>query len=322
MTLRKERYIWLDKMITLATLSLMAFFYYGTHFLATAVICVLCALVSEGISLRLMHRKIGPDDLSCTSDALIIALMMPAAINYLIAAIAVIFATVVAKNVFGGRNNMIFSPAAAAYIFVLTSWGREMLTYPAPHVHTGLTETADSLVSSASHVFNMTGKMDYTDFEILMGNFSGPCGAVSILLLIVAAIILIFRKDISIGAFAGVISGTAVLAFVTPMIQSRVDSVKYSLVTNMVLFAAVYIVSDIRIAPRKWYFAFFYGLFIGIFSYILVLTTAKENAVMIMSVLFTPLALGIRIIEKKIRNAAEEEEDEESGTEETKEASV
>lgn len=315
MTLRKERYIWLDKMITLSTLALMAFFYYGTHFLVTAVICVLTAFVSELISLRMMHRNFDADDLSCTSDALIVALIMPASINYLIAAIAVVFATVVAKNVFGGRNNMIFSPAAAAYVFVLTSWGRELLTYPAPHVHTGITGSPDSLINSASHVFNMTGKMDYTDFEILMGNFSGPCGAVSILLLIIAAIMLIFRKDISFGAFAGVITGTVALAFLTPMIQDRGDSVKYSLVTNMVIFAAVYIVSDVRTAPRNWYFAFFYGLFIGIFSYVLVLTTAKENAVMIISVLFTPLALGIRIIEKKIRHAAEEEEEEEQKAE-------
>ena len=84
-------------MITLATLSLMAFFYYGIHFLATAIICVLTAVAAEFILLRLMHKKIDADDLSCTSDALIIALMMPASINYLIAALAVIFGTVVAK---------------------------------------------------------------------------------------------------------------------------------------------------------------------------------------------------------------------------------
>jgi len=318
--MRKERYIWLDKMITLATLALMAFFYYGTHFLVTAVICVLTALAAEFVSLRLMHKKIDADDLSCTSDALIIALMMPASINYLIAALAVIFGTVVAKNVFGGRQNMVFSPAAAAYIFVLTSWGRDLLMYPAPHVHTGITGKAADLVNSASHTFNMTGKMDYTDFEILMGNFSGPCGAVSILLLTVAAVMLIFRKDISFGAFFGTIIGTAAFAYIMPMINDRTDSVKYSLVTNMVLFAAVFIVSDLRIAPRKWYFAFFYGLFIGIFSYILVLTTAKENAVVIMSVLFTPLALGIRILEKKIRLA--DDEDEEKPAVEAKEAAV
>ena len=307
MAQRTERYIWLDKMITLATLSLMAFFYYGTHFLASAVLSVVTALAAEFISLRLLHKKLTPDDLSCTSDALIIALMMPASIDYTILGLAVIFGIVIAKNVFGGRENMIFSPAAASYIFVLTSWGRELLTYPEPHVHTSITGKAETLVNSASHVFNMTGKMDYTDFEILMGNFSGPCGAVSILLLAIAAVMLCLRKDISAGALVGTLFGTSMFAFVTPMISNRADSVKYSLVTNMVLFAAIYIISDIRTAPKKRYFAFFYGLFIGIFAYIVVLTTGKENAVVIISVVFTPAALGLRMLERKIERAESEQ---------------
>ena len=308
MKLKKERHIWLDKMLTLSTLAVMSFFYYGSHFAVMAILCVLTAFAAELISVRLMHEKPDPDDLSATADGLLIALMMPASMSYAVVFLAAVFGIVVAKNVFGGRKNMIFSPAAAAYLFVLTSWEHAMLTYPAPHDHVGLMGKTDTLVNSASHVFNMTGKMDYTDFEILMGNFSGPCGAVSILLLLVAAVILMFRTDISAGAFIGTVTGTALFAFVSPMIHDRSDSVKYSLVTNMVLFAAVYIVSDLRIAPRRWYFAFFYGLFIGIFSYVLVLTTAKENAVVIISVLFTPVALGLRMLEKKIEHADNDEE--------------
>jgi hypothetical protein len=74
----------------------------------------------------------------------------------------------------------------------------------------------------------------------------------------------------------------------------------------MVLFAAVYIVSDVRIAPKRNYYAFFYGLFIGVISYVLVLTEAKENAIVIVSVLFTPIALGFKNLEKKIELAVKE----------------
>lgn len=147
--------------------------------------------------------------------------------------------------------------------------------------------------------------MDYTDFEILLGNFSGAAGSASILLLIVAAVILIFRRDISAGAFIGTIFGTGFLAYIMPVSASltAADSVKYSLVTNMVLFAAIYIISDKRIAPKREYYAFFYGLFIAFFSYIVLLTTAKENVIIIISVLFTPVALGFKNLEKKIELA-------------------
>ena len=96
----------------------------------------------------------------------------------------------------------------------------------------------------------------------------------------------------------------------TPIVSSKYDALKYSLVTNMVLFGSVYIISDERIAPKRDYYAFFYGLFIGIVSYVLVLTGAKENAIVLVSVLFTPVALGFKNLEKKIENATKEQNEE------------
>lgn len=301
---RKERHIWIDIIITLLALELMAYFYYGVKALMLGAVCVAVSLAAELITLRLLHRKFTADDLTCTSDGLITALMMPAAISLQIPAIACVFAVTAAKNIFGGRHNMIFSPAAAAYLFVLTSWKNQLLSCPQPYDKMGIFEKAESVSYSASYIFNNTGKFSASDYEILLGSFAGPMGAVSILLLLVSVVVLIFRKDISIGAFAGTIFGTAFMAYVCPVISDRIASVKYVLVTNMILFAAIYIISDLRIAPQKNYYAFFYGLFIAVSAYIVMLTTGKENVIVIMSVLFTPLALAFRSLEKKIDAAA------------------
>ena len=306
--IKPQRFIWIDIMLTLLTLELMGYFYYGLRSVLMSGICVAVSAVSEIVSLRLMGKKFTADDLTCVSDALIIALMLPAAIDYRIAAIGSAFAVIAAKNVFGGRKNMIFSPAAAAYVFMMTSWKSQVLMFTKPHVHTDIFEKAADLASSASHTFNTTGRMDYTDFEILMGNVIGPSGSVSILLLAVAAVILIFRRDISSGAFIGTITGTALLSILVPAAVDPADSLKYTLSANMILFAAIYIISDRRIAPEHNYYAFFYGFFIAAFSYILIITTAKENAIIIFSVLFTPVALGFRNLEKRIEQVKREEE--------------
>lgn len=297
---KPTRFIWLDIMLTLLALEIMQYFYYGIRAVLLSVICMIVSLIAEIISLRLMNRKFISDDLTCISDALIISLMLPAVMDFKIASIACIFAVVAAKNVFGGRKNMIFSPAAAAYVFMLTSWKNQLLMYTEPHVHTGIWEKADSLVSSASHIFNTTGRMNYSDFEIIMGNVAGAAGTVSILILAVSAVILVFRRDISAGAFIGTIFGTTLLAFLLPMCDNRIDSIKYTLSTNMILFSAIYIVSDLRIAPKHNYYAFFYGFFISVLSYVLMFTTEKENIIIIVSLLFTPVSLALKNLENQI----------------------
>lgn len=297
---KSERFVWIDIMLTLLAIEVMQYFYYGIRVVVLSGVCAFVSFVAEIVSLNLVNRDFTADDLTCISDALIISLMLPAVIDFRIVAIACVFAVIVVKNIFGGRDNMIFSPSAAAYIFMLVSWKNQVLMFTEPHVRTGISEKAENLVSSASHVFNTSGRMNYSDFEILMGNMRGAGGAVSILLLIVSAVILILRRDISFGAFLGTIFGTAFLAYCIPVCRSKYDSVKYMLVSNMILFAAVYIISDKRIAPRKNYYAFFYGFFIAMFSYILLLKTEKENIIIIVSVLFTPVSLAFKNFEKNI----------------------
>ncbi len=304
---RSERYIWLDMILTLLTLEVMAYFYYGLHSAALGIVCMTVSFAADFICLRLMHRSFTADDLTVTSDALITALMLPAVFDYTPAAIACAFSVTVAKNLFGGRNNMIFSPAAAAYTFLYTSWKGQILLFQQPHDVAGIFEKTDTLVNSASHSFNLTGKLSYSGFEILMGNFPGPAGAVSILLLMIAALILMFRHDISAGAFIGTISGTVIMAVISPCAGTVTETIRLTLCTNMILFAAVYIIADKRIAPKKEYYAFFYGFFIAAVSYIVVVTTAKENAIVIVSVLFTPLSLALKNLEKKIELAKAED---------------
>ena len=304
---KKERLIWLDIMVTLLALELMAFFYYGARAAAAAGTCVAVSFTAELISLRLMGKKFTADDLNCTSDALMISLMLPASVSYRLAVYACIFATVIAKNIFGGRKNLIFSPAAAAYVFIMTSWSRETLMFPEPHTRLGVFDEPETLVHSASHTFNISGSLNYTDLEILMGNFSGPAGAASIMLLVIAAVMLIFRGDISAGAFLGSVLGTGLTAYLAPVGYSRMDSLGYSVAMNMVLFASIYIVADRRIAPKRQLFAFFYGFLIAVTAYILTLTDAKENAIIAASVLFTPAALALRTLERHIDSELEAE---------------
>jgi len=297
---KKERFIWTDIIITLLALELMAFFYYGMRALAVAGLCMGVSFACEYCVLKLMEQKFTADNLGCLTDGLLVALMLPVSVGYTIAGTAAVFANVIGRNIFGGRSNMIFSPAAIGYLFAVTSWGEKVLMYPKPFTKLGVWDTAHQLVNSATYTFNHTGEFQVSDYETLMGNFSGPVGAVSILLLIIGAVVLLFRKDLSLGTLIGFFAGLAVMCILSPYDVGSFNTFKYVIATNMTLFTAVFIVSDIRTAPRKIRYGLFYGLFIAMLSYVLLVLTGIENIFVSISVLLTPVALGMRNIERKL----------------------
>lgn len=304
-----------DILITLVALEVMAYFYFGIRTVILVGLCMAVSFLSDWLTVKLMKKEYSAEDLICLADGTAIALMMPASIDYKIPVISCIFAVVIGKNLFGGRKNIIFSPCAIGYLFAVTSWKDDVLMYPEISSKLGIYNNDAELSRSLSYTFNTTGQVKVTDFEILLGNFEGAMGTVSILLLGVIAVVLIFRKAISTGAFAGVMSGLIFMSFVCPVTDSRTESLKYVLATNMFLFATIYIVSDKRTAPLKNYYSFFYGLFTALISYILLLTTGKENLIVTVSVLMTPLALVLKEIQSHIDSYILEENAEKASAE-------
>jgi len=293
-----------DILLTLLSLEVMAYFYYGIRTLIMAGMCMAVSFVCDWISVWLMKKKYTSDDLISLADGLAVALMMPASVDFKIPVIACAFAVIVGKNIFGGRKNIIFSPCAVGYLFALTSWENEILRYPSPDCRLDINAENAVLSRSLSYTFNTSGNINVSDFDLLIGNFHGAMGTVSILLLIVSAFVLVFRKAISAGAFTGFIAGIFFMSYLCPVSDSRIESLKYIMVTNMFLFASIYIVSDKRAAPVNNYYAFFYGLFMAIASYIILLTDAKENMLPAVSVIMTPLALLFKEIQTRVDSYA------------------
>lgn len=309
-THKKRTLSWVDIIITLASLEVMAYFYYGVRTLIMAGLCMSVSFVCDWVAVWFMKKKYVPDDLMSLADGLAISLMMPASIDFRIPMISCAFAVLVGKNLFGGRKNIIFSPCAVGYLFALTSWGNKILMYPSPESRLQINAENAVLSHSLSYYFNNAGNISISDFDLLIGNFRGAMGTVSILLLIISAVVLVFRKAISAGAFTGIISGIIFMSCIVPLSESRFETLKYIISTNMLLFASIYIVSDKRVAPLNNYYAFFYGLFTAFTAYIIILTTAKENMLPAVSVIMTPVALIIKSIQLKADKYASEEKSE------------
>lgn len=317
MNIQKKRTLsWIDMIITLSSLEIMAYFYYGARTLIIAGLCMGVSFVCDWVSVWFMKKKYVSDDLMSLADGLAIALMMPASIDFRIPVMACVFAVIVGKNIFGGRKNIIFSPCAVGYLFALTSWENQVLMYPSPDRKLEINAENAVLSRSLSYDFNNTGNINVSDFDLLIGNFRGAMGTVSILLLIVVATALLCRRAVSAGAFTGVISGILFMSYICPLSDSRAESLKYIIATNMFLFSAVYIVSDKRVAPINNYYAFFYGLFTAVVTYTITLTTSKENMLPAISVIMTPTALVFKSMQMRADTAKNEKSKKSLNTEE------
>ena len=109
MNVKKKRTLsWIDIILTLASLEVMSYFYYGVRTLIMAGLCMAVSFVCDWIAVWFMKKKYVPDDLMSLADGLAIALMMPASVDFRIPMISCAFAVLVGKNLFGGRKNIIF----------------------------------------------------------------------------------------------------------------------------------------------------------------------------------------------------------------------
>jgi len=92
------------------------------------------ALGFEALMLRLRRRpvRLFLADFSALVTALLFALCIPPLAPWWIACIAMLFAIVVAKHLYGGLGQNVFNPAMVGYVVVLLSFPQEMTQWLAP----------------------------------------------------------------------------------------------------------------------------------------------------------------------------------------------
>ena len=87
-------------------------------------------------------------DLSNESFSLIIALLMPATVDWYVVIMAVLAGVLIGKEVFGGYGSYPFNPAAVGYAVAAVSWPEQVFRYPQPYTNIPLWDATGVPVSS------------------------------------------------------------------------------------------------------------------------------------------------------------------------------
>ena len=108
--------------------------FFGPGILIQIILAVAFALGFEAAMLKLrgMSLRLFLGDYSAVVTAVLFALCVPPLAPWWIALIAMLFAIVVAKHLFGGLGNNLFNPAMVGYVVVLISFPQVMTQWLPP----------------------------------------------------------------------------------------------------------------------------------------------------------------------------------------------
>lgn len=308
---RQTRAYMLDMLIMMVPLAVMAVVHYGARPLALMVLGVLSAVVFERVGYAVMRRPSELGDFSAVFTGLAIALVMPASAPLWLPVAGAAFAIIAVKLPFGSAANTPFIPAAAGIAFLTVCWSDLFFTYPV--VSTDVAVTGSEAFREGSSLAAMLRVGDsgaptlMNFFNIISGGMPGPMGATCTTALFGAAVYLLIRRPRQIIAPAAFVAICSLFAIIFPRVMSgRKASLTMEIASGMLVFAALFFMTDPATTPKKPIQQLIYGLIGGALCMALRYFGAYEEgacfAVLLMNAVWPPVN---RMILKRKKNTAE-----------------
>ena len=282
-----------DMLIILIVLSAVAVYYYGVRAFTVIVFSVFICAVSDMLCLKLCKKKFENKDISAIITGIEIALMMPSSIPYHILSIACIFSIVIGKHAFGGRGHAIFNCAAVGFLFAALNFPDFVLSYPKPFTALAITETVNpmDLYPSMTRSAYSTGTSVVPFMDLVIGKFNGPMGCSCTIVLIIAAVILMYRRAVSVISF---ITQTAVV-FVITLVRADFDAMyaMHILSGGMFIFGILFLSCDYSTIPKARVSRMIYGFTVAMITRFFCFYAKVENAIVYAVIIAAPIGIEL-----------------------------
>ena len=287
----------------LIALSLVSVCYYGLRAAAVYGLAIVTAVATDLLCLFLRSRPYRLVDLANVANAVILAMMFPATVPYSIVMLSTIFMVAVGTHVFGCRRDYLFPPPAVGYLFALLSWRSELEQYPAVGVRLALFKNTVELSPSFSQVYNETGLLSGSRYDLFLGIGATAMGTGCILLLTVCFFVLLFRRQLSLWASVGYLFGIAMM--LVPGGYRPNDL----LLTNMIVFSLLFFVADPHVMPCRTILAYPAAAATAFFMMYLIITFGMTYAPVVAVILTVPLWRALAKLETRLFKAAPPDEE-------------
>ena len=285
------RTIMRDVLIALAPAMVMGVAVFGLRALTVTAVSVLACYLFEALYCKMTGLDDKTYDLSACVTGVLLAFVCPVTIPYWTIILGAMFAIMLVKMLFGGLGRNIVNPALAGRAFMF-SWPVLMSTWVKPGFENaaGVFSTADA-VTAATPLANMhQGFMcEETIGQLFIGNVGGCIGETSALALLIGFAYLLWRKVITARIPLAYIGTVAVLTFLFPMGNARIDWMLAQVLGGGVMLGAIFMATDYATSPATAWGQVIYGIGCGIltvvFRYFGIFPEGVTYAILLMNAL-------------------------------------
>ena len=242
--------------------------FFGFRALTVTAVSAAACVFFEWAWCKVLKIKSKVYDLSAVVTGVLLAFVCPVTIPYWTIILGDFFAIIVVKMLFGGLGRNIVNPALAGRAFMF-SWPVLMSTW----VKVGFENAANpfkavDVVTAATPLAALhQGQMcEEPIWQLFVGNVGGCIGETSALLLLVGLVILLQRRIITARIPLAYIGTVAILTFLFPLGQPRIDWMLAQIFGGGLMLGAIFMATDYVTSPLTHLGQIVYGIGCGVLT--------------------------------------------------------
>ncbi|MCX7922833.1 MAG: RnfABCDGE type electron transport complex subunit D [Clostridia bacterium] len=241
------RRIMMDVVIALLPAAGAGVYFFGVRSALVIAVTILSCVVSEYLARKVMKREQTILDISAVVTGLLLALNLPPAIPFWIAAVGGFIAIVIVKQMFGGLGQNFMNPALAARVILLVSWAQQMTNWVSPGPDAVSSATPLALIKKGQEAVVGVALPSYLD--LFIGKVGGSIGETSVLALLIGAAYLVYRKVITLEIPLAFICATAVFTWVFGGDSLFSGNFMYHILSGGLVLGAFFMATDYSTSP-------------------------------------------------------------------------
>ena len=212
-------------------------FFSKYHALFLIANCIISAVLTEIIILKIRKKPIVVNDFSAVVTGLLLALILPPTTTWYAAWLGSIFAIFIGKHLFGGIGFNIFNPALLGRAFLMAAYPKMLTTYIQPFSVDTISGATPLALKKFSHIATPT-------LKLFLGNVSGSLGETSAICLIVGGLYLLIRKIADWRIPLSLLSTIIFISAITYIFKPGTGSVFFHLFSGGLLLGAFFMATD------------------------------------------------------------------------------